>query len=346
MALGGVLGGIFCALLAPSLFDWTYEHPLLILGAALLVPQRPLLPLLYRFWSADRHWVAFAIPAAALVISVAVNGPLALVEGKLAGVGSLVITMLALVSIGKRPVFAVCLAALMLSYGGWWSLDVSARWETRTRSYFGIYTISSSLDGKATVLTSGTTLHGLQNRSPRLRLEPTTYYTSQSGVGLAMRSTETLFGPDARIGVVGLGTGTLACYALPGQQWRFFEIDPAMVGIATRSGHFTFVQSCTPRARIEIGDARLSLSRAPRAGLDLLALDAFSSDVVPVHLLTREAFAVYGRALQPAGLLLVHISNRYIDLEPVVAAAAAEGWHGMVLDRFPMPLDMAPGESA
>jgi spermidine synthase len=106
--------------------------------------------------------------------------------------------------------------------------------------------------------------------------------------------------------------------------------------VATRSGHFSFVPTCAPRARILIGDARLSLARAPADGLDLLVLDAFASDTVPMHLLTREAFAVYGRALQPAGILMVHVSNRYLDLEPVVAAAAARGgWKTKVLDYYP-----------
>ena len=337
MAVGGVLGGIFCALLAPSLFDWTYEHPLLILAAALLVPQAPLLRWLERLWAPPRRkWLSLLVPAAAFAVSFAVDGPHALVSGTAATVGSAAIALFALASLGRRLVFAACLAALMLSYGGWSTLDVSINWETRTRSYFGIYTITDNPARTAVTLTHGTTLHGLQNRAAGERLEPTTYYTPRSGVGLAMRSAETLYGSEARIGVVGLGTGTLACYALPGQDWRFFEIDPAIVDIATRSGFFSFIPACAPDARIILGDARLSLAREARAALDILAVDAFSSDVVPMHLLTREALDVYGRALQPRGLLLVHISNRYVDLEPVVAAAAAAGgWRAMILAHYP-----------
>ena len=338
MAVGGVTGGIFCALIAPTIFDWLYEHPLLILAAAVLLPQWPLLPLLDRLWrSRIGRWLVYLVPAAAFALSVAVEGPWSLVTGTWGLVGSAAIAVLALLAIGRRFVFAACLAALMLSYGGWWTVDLSINWDTRTRSYFGIYTIRAGEEDNVRTLTHGTTLHGLQSLDPEYRLEPTTYYTPRSGVGLAMRSADVLFGPQANIGVVGLGTGTLACYAMPGQDWRFYEIDPAMVEIATESGHFSFLSGCAPDARIVIGDARIQLSRDPAGSLDMLAVDAFSSDVVPTHLLTREAFGVYGRVLQPEGLLLVHISNRYVDLDPVVAAAAeAGGWDALVLSHYPM----------
>lgn len=283
-----------------------------------------------------------AVPIIALALSLAVDRPLAWLTGRAAIAAGMIIILLTLLSIGRRGLFAICLGALMLCYGGWWTLDVSLFWNTRTRSYFGVYTISNNEGGTARILTHGTTMHGLQNLAPARRLEPTTYYAPRSGVGLAMRSATTLFGPNARIGVVGLGTGTLSCYAIPGQSWRFFEIDPAMVDIATRSGHFTFLRYCAPQAGISLGDARLSLSRQPAGQLDLLALDAFSSDAVPMHLLTREAFAVYARALQPGGLLLVHVSNRYVDLEPVVAAAAkAGGWRAVELAYYPTEAEAA-----
>lgn len=337
MAVGGMLGGIFCALVAPAIFDWAYEHPLLILAAAMLIPQGPLLLTFARIWeSRAGRWLAFIIPAVALALSIAMNGPWAFLSGHAELAASIVIGLLAVFSIGRRLVYTLCLAALMLGYGGWWKLEVTLDWDTRTRSYFGIYEITRNHEKTATVLTHGTTMHGMQHLSPALRLEPTTYYAPRSGVGVVMRAGMTLYGPNASIGVVGLGTGTLACYAVPGQQWSFFEIDPKMVQIATKSGHFTFVPSCAPRARIVLGDARLSLARQPAAKFDILALDAFSSDAVPMHLLTREAFAIYARALQPEGLLLVHISNRYIDLAPVVAAAArAGGWTALQLDYQP-----------
>jgi SAM-dependent methyltransferase len=194
-----------------------------------------------------------------------------------------------------------------------------------TRSFFGIYAIRDGAN-HSRVLVHGTTVHGIQNvGSPQRERMATSYYARPSGVGLTMQAAPRLFGPQARIAVVGLGAGTLACYAQAGQSWTFYEIDPAVVRIARDRGRFTFLSGCKPDARIKIGDARLLIEREPAAAADVLVVDAFSSDAVPMHLLTREAFADYRRMLTPNGLLLVHISNRYLDLEPVVAGAATTG---------------------
>jgi len=197
-----------------------------------------------------------------------------------------------------------------------------------TRSFFGIYSIREG-PNNARMLVHGTTVHGVQNLgSPRRERMATSYYATRSGVGLAMAAAPDLFGPWARIAVVGLGAGTLACYARPGQSWTFYEIDPAVLRMARDPRLFTFLSRCKPDARIEIGDARLLIEREHAATADVLVVDAFSSDSVPMHLLTREAFADYRRLLSDRGLLLVHISNRYLRLAPVVAAAAADGgWH-------------------
>ena len=130
-----------------------------------------------------------------------------------------------------------------------------------------------------------------------------------------------MYGSRARIGVVGLGTGTLACYHRPGEQWRIYEIDPLVLELSRRR-IFTYLQDCAPDAKVIIGDARLELAREPRGSFDVLAIDAFSSDAIPLHLLTDEAFGIYLDVLSPHGLLIVHISNRYLELEPVLAAAA------------------------
>ncbi len=140
-----------------------------------------------------------------------------------------------------------------------------------------------------------------------------------------MAAAPAMFGANPRIGVIGLGAGTLACYARPGQKWTFYEIDPAMHAIAMDSKRFTFMSRCLPQAPTIIGDARLTLEQGPAQAADVLVVDAFSSDSIPMHLLTQEAFAAYSRHLAPGGLLMVHISNRYLDLEPVIAAAAQTG---------------------
>jgi spermidine synthase len=342
MAVGGMVGGIFCAIIAPIIFDWSWEYPLLVVAAGVLVPQRPLLARIERIWqSRAGRWLVFGIPMVALGMSLLVGSYVGPLSGRMGALGGILIILLTVFSIGRGAVYGFCLMALMLCYGGWRSVGDSLIHHNRTRSYFGIYTIEDyGSHDRYRTLKHGTTLHGIQNLAPGRGRDPTTYYAPRSGIGLAMRQADFLYGQHARIGVVGLGTGTLSCYARPGQDWRFFEIDPAMDELATRSGSFTFFQNCAPTARILIGDARLTLARQSAAGLDLLAVDAFSSDSVPMHLLTREAFDVYAHALQPSGLLLVHVSNRYIDLKPVVAAAARGGhWQAVILNYAPTDLE-------
>jgi SAM-dependent methyltransferase len=329
MSFGGMLGGLFCAIVAPLLFDWAYEHPLLVLAAAVLVPQYVLVP-----WPRRFTWlISLALPILAFILSFATERWLFTYGNEATMAGSVAVSLLALACLGRRWPFAFSLAALMLSYGGWSTLERSGD-GNRTRSYFGIYEVSERQDGSARVLTHGTTLHGIQNLEPGLETMPTSYYARRSGVGLALANANALFGPSPRIGVVGLGSGTLACYARPNQGWTFFEIDPAMVEVART--RFTFLSQCAPQVRIALGDARLSLAREPANSIDILAIDAFSSDAVPMHLLTREALAVYGRAVQRDGIVLVHISNRYLDLKPVIADIAERGgWSSAMLEFVP-----------
>lgn len=336
MAVGGALGGVFSGLLAPVLFDWTYEYPLLILAAGLLIPQRALTSEFARLWASRyRLPVGLVLSAAVaaiviLALHVQLLGPIQIQLGFVA------VAVIGLVTIGARWPFAVALAGGLFLFGGYTAIETSLS-GARTRSYFGVYTVSDQADQRR--LSHGTTVHGVQLKGARAT-RPTTYYQAGSGVGQAMLAAPELYGPDARIGVVGLGTGTLACYAKPGQSWRFFEIDPAVVHLARDSGKFSFLRLCAPQAKLSVGDARLRLSELAPASLDLLALDAFSSDAVPMHLMTAEAFATYGRVLAPEGLLLVHISNRFLALGPVVAGAAkAGGWKGLRLVHVPSALE-------
>ena len=213
------------------------------------------------------------------------------------------------------------------------------------RSYFGTYTINSSDSGRVRWLNHGTTMHGMQLLDEPTR--PISYYPATSGVGQALTKAPQLYGADASIGVVGLGTGTLACYGKPGQFWQFFEIDPLVIEIAREKKIFSFLEKCAPQVPITLGDARLTLAQVPQGKFDILALDAFSSDSIPLHLLTKEAFATYARALGPDGILMVHISNRYIDLNPVVAAEAkANGWHAALRHDSPTEAMIASGDRA
>ena len=220
----------------------------------------------------------------------------------------------------------------MLGRGGYDTIETSAS-GARSRSYFGIYTVRDYPAENQRMLAHGTTLHGMQYTDKR-RLQPTTYYGPTSGVGIAMAKAPELFGPAARIGVVGLGTGTLACWLRPGQRWTFFEIDAAVLELS-RARRFTFLPDCAPDAAVRLGDARLELAKDPPGSYDVLAIDAFSSDAIPLHLLTAEALAVYNRALAADGYLLIHISNRYFELEPQLSASIGKaGWTARVLSDY------------
>jgi SAM-dependent methyltransferase len=169
------------------------------------------------------------------------------------------------------------------------------------------------------LLQHGQITHGLQFAAPALARRPSSYYTSRSGVGLAVTNLPQQ--PGRTVAVVGLGTGTLAAYGRKGDRFRFYEINPDVERVARK--HFSYLGDCEAKVDVVLGDARLAMEREPPQHFDLLALDAFSGDAIPVHLLTREAFEVYLRHLKPGGVIAVHISNRYLNLAPVVANLAS-----------------------
>jgi SAM-dependent methyltransferase len=168
-------------------------------------------------------------------------------------------------------------------------------------------------------LIHGSINHGVQWRDPARAREPLTYYCPASGVGLTLTSHHV--DRPRTLGFIGLGAGTLASYGKPGDKLVFFEIDPLVARLAREE--FTYLSSCPANVEVVLGDARLSLETRPPEGFDVLAVDAFSGDAIPVHLLTREAVALYMRHLAPDGVLAIHVSNRHLDLAPVVADAAA-----------------------
>ena len=188
----------------------------------------------------------------------------------------------------------------------------------RTRTFFGVIEVRSTADQHQEY--SGTTLHGTQFTDGRSR-EPTTYYVRIGPLGDVFNDLRTRT-QGARIGVVGLGAGTIAAYAQAGDQMTFYEINPATVDIARNPAYFTYLTDAAVSPRIVEGDGRLLLEDEPAASFDLLVLDAFSSDTVPAHLLTREAIQTYVRTLRPGGVLVFHLSNRYYDLMSPVSATA------------------------
>lgn len=332
MSAGGALGGAFTALLAPVVFDWVWEHPILVLTAAMLLPMPRRLD-----WTQlaglDKTMSRMTMAALILAAVFFVMQLMAAVTDEDTALLQLflrtLLTAIGMLLLPWRWAFVALLLMMMVAQGGLSNMQQTFE-GYRTRSYFGIYSVYDNHQEQVRLLVHGTTLHGKQSLEPAHRLEPTTYYGDTSGIGLALESAPVLFGPHARIGVVGLGTGTLACRHKPGQTWTFFEIDPAIVRYS-REGTFSFLRSCAPEARIVVGDARLKLEVAAPGSFDVLAIDAFSSDAIPLHLLTDEAVGVYERALSPQGLLMIHVSNNYIELEPVLSAIAARrGLRAMV----------------
>jgi SAM-dependent methyltransferase len=191
------------------------------------------------------------------------------------------------------------------------------------RNFYGVLRVQQSGVSDASrhrTLVSGTIMHGLQYEAPQFRRQPTSYYTTTSGIGRVLETLHPRKDP-LRVGVIGLGTGTLAAYGTPGDVYRFYDINPAVVAIAKRD--FTYLADSEARVETPLGDARLTLEREPSADLDLLAVDAFSSDAIPVHLITAEALALYAKHMRPGGLIAFHVTNRFLDLVPVVAGIAA-----------------------
>jgi hypothetical protein len=321
VSFGGMLGGLFNALAAPVLFDSVAEYPLAMLGACLL------------FTAGDRAAHAAPRPTRERALGVAL--PLAVgalttgVLVMLSAAGSLLVVQLAALSVPviiaftqRRHAirFRTCMAALVLAslvFG-----DAAGRVMHATRTFFGVYRVTGDPTGRYHLLAHGTTLHGMQALAPDRRGEALTYYHETGPFGQAWWGVAR--GARGRdVAVVGLGVGTLAAYARPGQRWTFFEIDPAIERIARTTEYFTFMDACGDRCRVVIGDARVSLGRERAGAYDLLVLDAFSSDSIPVHLMTREALSVYLSRLAPDGAIVMHVSNRHLRLAPIVGRLAA-----------------------
>jgi hypothetical protein len=315
MSVGGVLGGIFNVIVAPQLFDTVLEYPIAIILAAWLRPtiatRRPI----------DRI-LDFALPAALCVVIVVLLRlgfpPKTWSDKAPVWVfGGYALIVLCFQRHSFR--FALGIAAIIVGAALGRGQDRSLLFTGR--SFFGVYRVMAY--PKHHALQNGTTTHGGQSIYPQFAKEPLTYYHRDGPLGQSfawlMRKN-----PDRRVAIVGLGTGTIACYGRPNETWTFYEIDPLIERIAFNNSYFTYLRDCPPAKRIVLGDARLSLVQAPDSSFDTIILDAFSSDAIPVHLMTREALQLYLRKLAPGGSVVFHISNRYLNLEPVLVGLAAD----------------------
>ena len=320
MALGGALGGAFNALAAPLLFDSIAEYQLVLVLACFLRPS----------W---RSRLAGALNAESLPSIVAAVIPAVLLSvfwRELRGHEIFGISLEIVASV-MAAAFILALSANALRFGvslaaiavlGEMTTLRAQRPLFADRSFFGAYRVERS-GGPSHFLTHGTTIHGAQFLDAKRRRQPVTYYHPNGPAGQLFAAMQGRFSNN-QIGAVGLGAGSLLCYSKPGEEWTFFEIDPLVERISRNPKLFTFLRDCAVQPKVVIGDARLTLARQPAGRFGLLIIDAFSSDAIPVHLLTREAFGVYSRVLAERGLLFVHISNQRLDLEPVVSALAKD----------------------
>ena len=232
-----------------------------------------------------------------------------------------------------RPVFAVT-STLALVVLGTVSVNdhmqESSGVEMKDRNFYGTLRVFAFPENGYRSMLHGQIVHGRQFLAPERAMEPTTYYNADAGAGLAI-NTQMTQGP-VRVGVIGLGVGTLATYGRPEDTYRFYEIDPLVIGMA--QNNFSFLSKTLAKTELVLGDARLQLEAESPQQFDVLVIDAFSGDSVPVHLLTREAFEQYARHLKPNGVLAVHITNRFLNLQPVIQTAAQKlGFTAKLIDH-------------
>jgi SAM-dependent methyltransferase len=286
VALGGALGGLFVAILAPAVFPALVEFPLLL-----------------TFTPAAILWLLATDSTRATAMP---RQGWRRVPG-LRGIPPRILWILSLAGV-------IALGGYLVK--GEWTELASAR--LLSRNFYGALRVADDAQFGVRELAHGTISHGEQYLDPAKRRRPLTYYAPGTGIGMLM--TDLAKRGPIRLGVIGLGTGSMAAWGRVGDTVRFYEINERVLYIARTQ--FTFLADCGSRVDVVLGDARLSLEREPSQRFDVLVVDAFSGDSIPVHLLTREAFAVYFRHLKPDGILAVHVSNSYLDLSPPVAALA------------------------
>lgn len=306
LAVGGALAGVCASLVAPAVFRRVTEYPLAMALVVALLPRRA-----RGDESADTRMRDLGIPVLVGLIAwgLFTSERFGARENLLRyGVP---LAVLLVTSMGRRARLALGLVAILAASGA----DRSTLYEAR--SFFGVMRVDD--DGKARRFLHGTTLHGLAWNDPARNASATAYYDPRSPIGQVMA---TLPGEGARVGVVGLGVGMLAAWRRGAQRWTFFELDAAVIDIARR--WFPWLARCGGACAVVPGDARRTVGEDRGGGFDVLVLDAFSSDAIPTHLLTREAFGVWRAHLAPRGVIAVHITNRYVDLAGVLGALARD----------------------
>jgi hypothetical protein len=331
LSFGGMVGGLFSGLLAPYVFSWVAEYPILAVLAVLCRPFGPEIkrsswPPSPQIWTTIDNWFwPGGAAVAILLIFLSYDGArfddtdpfLTLVVLLLAAAS------LALMRDPPKSAFAVALA-----FAAIWLFPVDEINVQTLRSFFGVHKIYESDDGRFRILKNGSTIHGAERIENEHggnvtdRPKPITYYHDKSAMNRVIEAVRTRKGAPLRAAVIGLGSGSLACRIAPNEIWRFFEIDPAIIAIARDPDRFSFLSACAPDLPIVPGDARLTFAQEPDHVYDLIVVDAYSSDAIPVHLATAEAMAIYKSKLSPHGVVMMHISNRHLELRSVVEGIA------------------------
>ena len=318
VATGGMLGGLFNALIAPIVFKTLVEYPLVVVLACLMRPRETT-----EDSSRDRL-LDFLLPVGAGVVTVALVFLINQYDVRSAVAVAIVFGIPLLIinhRFRSRPVrFALALGAVMLAS------VIYAETQNRTlhdeRNFFGTLSVRLDPSGATHILLHGNTIHGRQFVNPSLQTEPLSYFHREGPLGQIFDAFN--HNPASpNVAIVGLGAGSMACYARPEQHWTFYEINPAVIGIARNTDYFTYLQKCAVGPmQILLGDARLRLQNAPDHYYGLIVLDAFNSDAIPVHLLTQEAITLCTSKLATGGMLAFHISNRSLKLNTVLADLA------------------------
>lgn len=351
LSFGGVLAGVFNALIAPVVFTNIVEYPLTLVLVGLLLPKSrqkaKVDPRLKR-----RADTSFSLPEKYrwlldLALPVLLFGMTALfavfLQAGTLGALTTIIGVPALVcfffrhhpvrfGLGMGAIFLA--AALFINEGG--------QILYAERSFFGVHRVFALPGNTHHILMHGNTLHGIQSEDATWRKVPLTYYYPNGPLGQIFEA-RTDDATKRKVAAIGLGSGSIACYAQPGgaklpvaptsgatdqgsggQNWTFYEIDPSVEHIARDPQYFTYIQDCAPNVKVVLGDGRLSLASVPAGEYDMIILDAFSSDAIPIHLLTREALQLYLDKLAPGGFLVFHLTSRHFNLELVISDLARD----------------------
>jgi SAM-dependent methyltransferase len=336
MSFAGMLGGMFNTFVAPFIFNAIYEYPIMIVAALLLRPG--LKPSMAKYKTDWLRQILFPVLLLISGIVVYIN-----IDDLPQYIDTIGVSLLLLAGLTyafrTQPVTLALLTGIIIFFTlGLHGLLSNILYQERT--FFGVLSVRQNVlineqnqPERYHEFFHGTTKHGAQRLSPDVSRIPLTYFSRPGPMGQLFKEYDAN-NQNWDIGIVGLGAGTLACYAKNQQNWTFYELDPLVVDIARNPTYFTYLNQCSPKATMRIGDARLSLEKEPDQKFDLFVIDAFNSDSIPTHLLTQEAIELYFKKLKPNGILALHITNRHLSLKKVLSDHAKHLHFSALIEEF------------